>query len=297
VHYQARIAVLTSVEFDHADIYADLDAVRRAFDMLVSGMPPDGVLIAWGDSPEVRARAKAAPCPVLYYGKGGDCQWRLLAAEPSEDGGAQLKVRTPEGRELGFYSPLAGEHNALNTMACMASLCAAGMSADQAAAVQRGFGGVKRRQEVRGIARGVLVVDDFAHHPTAVRETVSAIARFGVRGWRPGAGRLVAVFEPRTNTSKRDFFQDDYATAFGAADLVFLREPPGVEDVPEDERFSSSRLAEVLKVQGAAARSFADTDALLAALLQELRAGDLCLIMSNGGFDNIHQRLLAALST
>lgn len=296
VHYLPQIAVLTSVEFDHADIYSDLDAVRRAFDMLVAEMPPDGVLMAWGGSPEVRARAKAAPCTVQFYGKGADCQWRLLAAEPARDGGAQLRVRTPEDLELDFYSPLAGEHNALNTTACLAALCAAGMKAEEAALVQAGFGGVKRRQEVRGMARGVVVVDDFAHHPTAVRETTLAIARFGVRGWTPGAGRLVTVFEPRTNTSKRGFFQDDYASAFGAADQVFLREPPGVEDLPESERFSSDRLAGALRDQGITARAYADTDALLAALLEELHEGDLCLIMSNGGFDNLHERLLESLS-
>lgn len=296
VHYLPRIAVLTSVEFDHADIYADLDAVRRAFDMLVAEMPDDGVLIAWGDSDEVRARVEASPCPVPLYGKSPDCHWRMLAAEPAQDGGAQISLRAPNGQEIRFYSPLAGEHNALNTIACLAALCAAGLSLSQAAEVQKGFGGVKRRQEVRGLARGVVVVDDFAHHPTAVRETILAISRFGVRGWAPGEGRLVAVFEPRTNTSKRSFFQDDYASAFEGADLALLREPPGTEDVPENERFSSARLAAAVTAKGISAKAYPDTDALLAALLAELRAGDLCLIMSNGGFDNLHQRLLEGLA-
>ena len=296
VHYLPRIAVLTSVEFDHADIYDDLEAIGRAFDLLVQEMPADGVLIAWGDSPEVRARVEAAPCPVLFYGNGEHCQWRLLAAQPARDGGSRLRVRAPGGGELDFHSPLAGEHNALNTTACLAALCAAGLSPAQAAEVQQGFGGVKRRQEVLGKARGVVVVDDFAHHPTAVRETLSAVARFGVRGWSPESGRLAAVFEPRTNTSKRGFFQNDYAAAFGPADMVFLREPPGVEDLPEAERFSSARLAQALRDNGTLAQAFADTDALLAALLAELGSGDLCLIMSNGGFDNLHQRLLQGLA-
>jgi UDP-N-acetylmuramate: L-alanyl-gamma-D-glutamyl-meso-diaminopimelate ligase len=296
VHYLPRIAVLTSVEFDHADIYADLDAVRRAFDMLVAEMPADGVLIAWGDSGEVRARVEASPCPVLLYGKSPDCHWRMLAAAPATDGGARISLRTPKGEEISFYSPLAGEHNALNTTACLAALCAAGLSLNRAAQVQEGFGGVKRRQEVRGVGRGVVVVDDFAHHPTAVRETVLAISRFGVRGWTPGTGRLVAVFEPRTNTSKRNFFQDDYAGAFEGADLAFLREPPGTEEVPEKERFSSARLAQAVAAKGIPAKAFPDTDALLTALLAELRADDLCLIMSNGGFDNLHQRLLQGLA-
>jgi UDP-N-acetylmuramate: L-alanyl-gamma-D-glutamyl-meso-diaminopimelate ligase len=296
VHYRPRIAILSSCEFDHADIYADMDAVRRAFDLLASALPPEGLLLAWGDSPEVLVRAQAARCPVLTYGQGADCAWRLLAVEPAPTGGARLKVRTPDGLELDFLSPLAGEHNALNTTAALAALCAAGLPPQRAAELQAGFGGVRRRQEVRGQAGGVVVVDDFAHHPTAVRETVAALKGFGLPGWRPHEGRLVAVFEPRTNTSKRAFFQEQYATAFDQADLVFLREPPGVQDLAPGERFSSARLATDLGRRGLAARAFADSDALLVALLQELRPGDLCLVMSNGGFDNLHARLLQELS-
>ncbi|MBI4797528.1 MAG: UDP-N-acetylmuramate:L-alanyl-gamma-D-glutamyl-meso-diaminopimelate ligase [Desulfarculus sp.] len=295
VHYRPRIAILTSCEFDHADIYADLNAVRRAFDLLVGALPPGGTILAWGDSPEVLARVQQAPCPVLTYGQGQDCAWRLISARPAPAGGAQLRVRTPTGLELDFLSPLAGLHNALNTTAACAALVAAGLEPARAAALQAGFGGVRRRQEVRGLASGVVVVDDFAHHPTAVRETVAAVKGFGLPGWRPGQGRLVAVFEPRTNTSKRAFFQEEYALAFDRADLVFLREPPGVQDLPAAERFSSARLAADLEARGVPARAFTDSDALLAALLKELKPGDLCLVMSNGGFDNLHARLLAGL--
>ncbi|MBI5524145.1 MAG: UDP-N-acetylmuramate:L-alanyl-gamma-D-glutamyl-meso-diaminopimelate ligase [Desulfarculus sp.] len=295
VHYRPRIAILTSCEFDHADIYADMQAVRRAFDLLVGALPPDGVILAWGDSPEVLARVAGAPCPVLTYGQGQDCAWRLVSARPATKGGAQLLVRTPTGLDLDFFSPLAGEHNALNTTAACAALVAAGLEPSRAAALQAGFGGVRRRQEVRGEAGGVVVVDDFAHHPTAVKETVAAVRLFGLPGWRPGQGRLVAVFEPRTNTSKRAFFQAEYALAFDRADLVFLREPPGVQDLPPDERFSSARLAADLETRGVPARAYEDSETLLMALLTELRPGDLCLVMSNGGFDNLHARLLASL--
>ncbi len=297
VHYRARIAIFTSCEFDHADIYPDFAAVRRAFAGLVRSLPPRGVLIAWTDSPQVRELAGMAPCPVLAYGRGADCAWRLLEATPHPQGGARLRVRIPSGRELELHSPLPGRHNALNTVAACAALCAAGLEPEQAARVQAGFGGMRRRQEVRGRAGGVTVVDDFAHHPTAVRETVAALARFGLAGWSPGGeGRLVAVFEPRTNTSRRGFFQQDYATAFTGADRVFLREPPGVEDIPPGERFSSRRLARELAARGIPATAHPDTDTLLEALVHELRAGDLCLIMSNGGFDQIHQRLLMRLA-
>lgn len=295
VYYQPRIALLTSLEFDHADIYPNLDAVRAAFGQLMAVLPTDGALIAWGDSDEVLRAAEAAPCPVVTYGQGQDCAWRLLAAHPAEGGGSELIVRGPDGAELTVRTPLVGRHNALNVTGAMAALAVAGESPDRAAELQAGFGGVKRRQEVRGQAGGVVVVDDFAHHPTAVRETVDAVARFGLPGWPAGSGRVVACFEPRSNTSRRGFFQNDYPRSFDGAEVVMLREPAMVEEIPAAERFSAARLAEDLRTRGINARSFDDTDALLAGLLEELRPGDLCLIMSNGGFDNLHERLLTAL--
>jgi UDP-N-acetylmuramate: L-alanyl-gamma-D-glutamyl-meso-diaminopimelate ligase len=295
VHYRPRVAILSSLEFDHADIYSSLEEVRAAFGLLVDRMPADGVLVAWGESEEVMARAAGAACRVETYGRGPGWDWSLLGVEPAEAGGAALRLRGPNGWELNFTSPLAGEHNALNAAAAVAALSAAGLEPARAAGLMAAFGGVKRRQQVRGAAGGVVVVDDFAHHPTAVAETTKAVARFGLPGWRPGDGRLVAVFEPRTNTSKTKRFQDEYAQSFGAADLVFLREPPDVEDVPAQERFSSARLARDLEAQGIPAAAHPDTDALLAGLLAELRPGDLCLVMSNGGFDNLHARLLEGL--
>ncbi len=295
VHYRPQVAILSSLEFDHGDIYADLNAVRAAFDMLVERIPPQGALVAWGESEEVMARAAQAACRVETYGLGPGWDWSLIAAEPAPQGGAALRLRAPNGWELNFTTPLAGEHNALNVAAAVAALSAAGLEPARAAGLMAGFGGVKRRQEVRGVADGVVVVDDFAHHPTAVSETTRAIARFGLPGWLPDQGRLVAVFEPRTNTSKTRRFQAEYAQAFDAADLVFLREPPGVEDLPPEQRFSSTRLADDLAMRGIQAAAYPDSQALLEALSQELAPGDLCLVMSNGGFDNLHQRLLEAL--
>ena len=277
VHYRPDIAVLTSCEFDHADIYADFDAVRRAFDLLAEIMPASGQLIAWGDSPEVMARTQKAKCKVVTYGQGEACHWRLISAAPAKNGGATIRLSAPGGQEMDFFSPLSGEYNALNTVAACAALCAAGLSLEQAAQVQAGFAGVRRRQEVRGTAGGVVVVDDFAHHPTAVRETGRGVASFGLPGWRPGTGRVAAVFEPRTNTSKRNFFQAQYAESFDWADLIFLREPPGLEDVPPHERFSSKRLADDLKDRSKTAWAYADTDQLLEDLMEKLKPGDLCL--------------------
>ena len=295
VHYRPKIALLTSLEFDHADIYRDMDAVRRAFGMLIDLMPPDGVLVAWRGSGEVMAQAARAGCKVVTYGAEPGADWRLLDLKPARQGGMDLKLGLPDGRSLEFYTPLVGEHNALNILGAAAAMAAAGVSPEKAAELQAGYGGVKRRQEIRGRADGVLLVDDFAHHPTAVRETVKAVARFGIKGWNPGGGRLVAVFEPRTNTSKRNFFKDEYPGSFEGADLVMLREPPGVEGLDPEERFSCAALAAKLNERKIAAKAFEETDQLLDGLLAELEPGDLCLIMSNGGFDNLHQRLLTAL--
>ncbi|MGD9124651.1 MAG: Mur ligase family protein [Desulfarculaceae bacterium] len=295
IHYRTRIGVLTSCEFDHADIYADFGQVQKAFDLFVQSIPAQGRLIAWGDSPQVMARAQEASCPVITYGAGPANAWRLSSAQPTPGGGAGLEIADPDGRKIQLRTPLAGEHNALNATAALAALCQAGLHPPEAARCLAGFGGVRRRQEVRGLAGGVVVVDDFAHHPTAVHETIKAVARFGLPGWSPGKGRLVAVFEPRSNTSRRNHFQAEYAQAFGRADLVFLREPPGVEDLPPAERFSSAQLAEDLRRQGRKAWAFIDSDVLLDGLLKALRPGDLCLIMSNGGFDDLHQRLLDQL--
>ena len=295
VHYRPKIGILTSVEFDHADIYDGMDSIRRAFDMFVGEIPAHGLLIAWGDSAEVMQRASGARCPVWSYGRGQECAWRLISAEPGRKGGARLTIRPPDGPELSFDSPLAGEHNALNTLACVMAMHAGGVPLAEACEAQKSFQGVRRRQEVRGMAGSVVVVDDFAHHPTAVRETIKAVARFGLPGWTPADGRLVAVFEPRTNTSKTKRFQAEYAEAFDGASLVFLREPPGVDDLPPEERFSSAQLARDLTSKGISAWAHPDADALLKALLEALRPGDLCLIMSNGGFEGLHGRLLSSL--
>ena len=165
------------------------------------------------------------------------------------------------------------------------------MSLEDIAGGLAGFQGVHRRQEVRGVRAGVTVIDDFAHHPTAVRETIQAIrSQYQDR-------RLIAVFEPRTNTSRRKVFQKEYVPAFEGADLILIREAPGLEKIPEEDRFSSVLLVEDLTASGRKARFFPDTGEILLHLSHELKEGDVVLIMSNGGFDNIHERLLDALES
>jgi UDP-N-acetylmuramate: L-alanyl-gamma-D-glutamyl-meso-diaminopimelate ligase len=178
----------------------------------------------------------------------------------------------------------------LNALAVIAVLDILGFDRQDVAQGLRKFQGVRRRQEVRGVARGVTVIDDFAHHPTAVRETLGALAA------AYAGRRLLAVFEPRTNSSRRKVFQEAYASAFDAATEVLVREPAPLANIPEAERFSSLQLVEELANRGLGARYFSTTEEVLSYLDGSAREGDVVVIMSNGGFDNIHQRLLELLA-
>ncbi len=288
VHFQPHLAILTSVEFDHADIYPDLAAVTQAFRGWVAGLAPEAALLAYGDAPLVRQVAGSSPARHLYYGFGADNDWRAEDVRPVP-GGMAFRV-SREGERVGeFTAPLLGRHNVLNCLAAVAALTELGVRPEVLRQGLAGFQGVKRRQEMACQGRGIVVLDDFAHHPSAVAATLEA-----VRQGYPGR-RLLAAFEPRTNTSRRRVFQADYVRAFGAADLIFVREPPDPWKVPEGERFSSEQLAADLRARGREAWSFPDTDALLAGLREALRPGDVVLVMSNGDFDHLVSRLCAAL--
>jgi UDP-N-acetylmuramate: L-alanyl-gamma-D-glutamyl-meso-diaminopimelate ligase len=288
LHYKPYVATLTSVEFDHADIFRDLDHVKQAFRTFISGIPENSVLVARDRDANIDDVIHGAGCRIEHYGEAQGSCWRLGDARFSADGAAFsiLKENKPVGS---FKSPLLGAHNLSNTVAVMAMAHNLGLSFETIGNALTGFKGVKRRQEIRGVKRGVTVLDDFAHHPTAVRETLAAV--------RPAAenGRLIAVFEPRTNSSMRDIFQDDYARAFDSADLICIRKPPLLEKIPEGQRFSSRKLAADLSKRGKKAFFFPDTDAIIEFLVPEARSGDMVFIMSNGGFDNIHERLLQRL--
>ncbi|MFA7346445.1 MAG: UDP-N-acetylmuramate--L-alanine ligase [Desulfurivibrionaceae bacterium] len=289
LHYRPRIAILTSIEFDHADIYADLAAIKVSFAKLVASMPADGFLVACWDDPVVREVCQGATCTVVGYGSSDGCDWRItdLSVRPAA---TSFQVDR-HGVSFGvFENVLPGRHNALNALAVIAVLDILGFAREDVARGLRKFQGVRRRQEVRGVARGVTVIDDFAHHPTAVRETLGALAA------AYAGHRLVAVFEPRTNSSRRKVFQEAYASAFDAAAEVLVREPAPLANIPEGDRFSSRRLVEDLVGRGLCSRYFSTTEDVLSYLDGSVREGDVVAIMSNGGFDNIHQRLLELLS-
>jgi UDP-N-acetylmuramate: L-alanyl-gamma-D-glutamyl-meso-diaminopimelate ligase len=289
MHYTPEIAALTSVEFDHADIFTDLDHVRRIFQDFIDALPRESTLIAFDADTNIDGLVSRKFDRILRYGRGLESPWRLgaISIRPPEIDFAVFK----RGERFGqFKTRLPGEHNLFNILAVIAMADQLGIPAPVIGAALLRFDGVKRRQEIRGIRRGITVMDDFAHHPTAVRETIRALKPFYPDG------RVIAIFEPRTNSSMRDIFQEVYPESFDDADLICIRHPPLLEKIPVGHRFSSEKLVEDLKRRGKLAFYFPTTDAIIEFLTPEARSGDLLLIMSNGGFDNIHERLLEQLS-
>jgi UDP-N-acetylmuramate: L-alanyl-gamma-D-glutamyl-meso-diaminopimelate ligase len=294
LHYGARTLVLTSVEFDHADIYRDLDHVKQAFRTLVSCMPADGAIVAAVNHEGVRDVIRDAACPVVGYGIGaeGGPAWRAAGLDVEAEGSAFV-VERDGAQPVPVRVPLFGGFNVENALAALATLDVLGVPLEESGPALARFQGVKRRQEVRGEARGVLVLDDFAHHPTAVRGTLEA-----VRARYPGR-RIVAVFEPRTNTSRRAVFQASYREAFDDADRVVIAAPPpgpiysATGEVTEF--FSAPRLASDLCARGLAAEAIDGVDRIVERLASTCRPGDVVLVMSNGAFGNIWDKLLTVL--
>ena len=288
LHFQPQMAVLTSVEFDHADIFHDLKHVKEIFSGFVSALPGSSLLLAFDGEQNVTEVIGRHHCRIERYGKKATSPWRLgfVSAEPPWTVFEVFKNNERFGR---FKTKLFGEHNLLNALAVIAIADGLNIAVDAIAKALQTFEGIKRRQEIRGQKRQITVMDDFAHHPTAVRETVRAVKLV------VSTGRLIAVFEPRTNTSMRSVFQKEYAGVFDPADIICIRKPPLLNKIPSGQQFSSEQLVADLKIRGKDAHYFPDTDAILDFLLITAKPGDLVLIMSNGGFDNIHQRLLENL--
>lgn len=286
--YLPEIAVIGNIEFDHADIYADLDAVRLAFRRLVNLVPRNGLLLLGADSPHAASLQAHAVSPVETFGTDVEATWRASNIRHA-DGITRFQVNR-SGELFGeFESPLLGIHNVRNTLAAIAVGGRLGIGASTLSAGLKRFKGIKRRLETVGIRRDVTVLDDFAHHPTAVRETLAAL-----RTGYPSR-RVWAVFEPRSASSCRRVFQDDFAAAFGKADEVVIA---GVfrSSLPDAERLSAEDLVADLQGRGQRARHIPEVDGIVRTIVDEHRPGDVVVLMSNGGFGGIHQKLLKALS-
>jgi UDP-N-acetylmuramate: L-alanyl-gamma-D-glutamyl-meso-diaminopimelate ligase len=289
--YLPDIAVINNVEFDHADIYADFEAVTLAFRRLVNLVPRRGLLLVGADSAGARALVPAAVSRVQTFGTADDGEapdWQAHDIEPTCDT-TRFKVRRGGSPFGSFELPLVGTHNVRNALAAIAVATETGLDVERIADGLRLFAGVKRRLEIVGTADGVTVYDDFAHHPTAVAETLA-----GLRGSNPTA-RIWAVFEPRSASSCRRVFQDDFARAFAGADEVLIA-PVFRSKLPEAERLSVPQLVADLQARGQSAREAASLDDIVSIVQREHRPGDLVVMMSNGGFGGIHQQLLRALA-
>ena len=285
LHYRPKNAVITSIEFDHADIFEDFDAIKRSFRKFVALLPRDGVLVACAQWPSVMEVARDASCRVVTYGLDAPADWMARDINFGLSDTSYVAVNK-SGLKLPVSIRAPGRHNVLNSLSVLALCHALGLDVKAVVAGLGACRGVKRRQEVRGEVRGVVVIDDFAHHPRAVSETLLALRQ------RYKDRRLVAVFEPRTNTSRRAVFQSDYARAFSAADKVLVRSVPDPEKAPEGDRFSSRRLVRDLRGHGIDAHFHEDATSIIQGILKDLKPGDVYVILSNGPFENIHERLL-----
>jgi UDP-N-acetylmuramate: L-alanyl-gamma-D-glutamyl-meso-diaminopimelate ligase len=287
LHYFPDAAILTHVEFDHADIYKDLDAVKTAFKRMVNLIPRRGRLVAFDGSENVSECCAKAFCAVERYGFAEGSMWRCVDMKM---GAATEWTLLREGKEFARLTlPMAGEHNALNATA--AAALAAGQGVPVAAIVDAlaTFKSVKRRLEVKAEVAGVTVIDDFAHHPTAIRETLRAL-----RGAYPGR-RLWAVLEPRSNTLRRNVFELELVEALVLADEVVLAGVFKSEAIPAEERMHPEQVVAALRARGVPALLCEDADAIVSEAAPRMVAGDVVAILSNGGFGGIYEKLPKAL--
>ena len=289
LHYFPDAAVLTHVEYDHADIYVDLAAVKTAFKRLVNLVPRRGRLVAFDGSDNVSECVSRAFCAVERYGFGADSYWRLmdLRHEGTESRWTLERAGAPFAQ---LRLPMAGEHNALNATAAAALAAGQGVPAEAIVEALATFRSVKRRLEVRAEVNGVTIIDDFAHHPTAVRETLRAL-----RTAYPGR-RLWAILEPRSNTLRRNVFEHELVESLALADRSVLAAIFKSEAIPPAERLHPENVVAALQARGLQSAVYADADAIVAAITTELRVGDVVAILSNGGFGGIYQKLPKAIA-
>jgi len=288
LHYFPDALILTSVEFDHADIYADLEAVKTAFKRLVNLVPRRGAIVAWDGSANVTECVAGALCHVERYGFSDEADWRIRNLR-HEDGLTRWEVWRDGALWAEFEMALAGEHNALNATAAAALAEGQGIGKEAIQAALAGFKSVKRRLEVRAQIGGVTVIDDFAHHPTAIRETLRAL-----RSVYPQS-RLWAVLEPRSNTLRRKVLESDLVESLRLADRVLLAGVYQQQRIPDAERLHPEDVVAALNAHGTGAELGADVEAIVNRIAPQLEPGDVVAILSNGGFDGIYEKLPARL--
>lgn len=290
LHYKPRLVILTSIEFDHADIYRDLDHLKGSFLKLMGIIPEGGSLVVCNEYEAAKDVARAARCPVVFYGSGEPSGWSAEGVRACA--GKTLFEPVYRGKSEGLIEmPLMGLHNAKNALAVYVLARELGIETKTIREGMASFSGVRRRQEVKAMVGGVTVIDDFAHHPTAVRETITA-----VRAAYPSQ-RLWAIFEPRSNTSRRRIFQREFATALAGADRVIIAGVYQPDKVPEGDRLSPPEIVDAINRQHRDGRArFVERAAEIPGhIALEAKPGDVVLVMSNGGFDGVQEKILKAL--
>jgi UDP-N-acetylmuramate: L-alanyl-gamma-D-glutamyl-meso-diaminopimelate ligase len=304
-HYRPQTVILTSIELDHVDIFPSFDAVRDTFKKLVALVPADGLIVVNAEAADAVAVARAGACPVeTYCVLGGDgaaygedsdggvpaaVSWVAKNLEVGKSGRVAFDVFHKGERIERFETLLVGRHNVGNCLAAIAVAHARGVAIKDLVRGVASFAGVKRRQELRGIAGGVTVLDDYAHHPTAVRETLKGLRR------RFPTRRLIAVYEPRSATSRRNTFQAEFVEAFAHADEVIVGRMFDPSRIPVEQRFDPERLALDLHGSGTKASYIPDTDAIVRQLAESAAPGDVVCVLSSGSFDGLHDKLLDAI--
>ncbi len=283
VHYLPEVAIINNLEFDHADIFENLAAIEKSFRHLIRLVPRNGLLLANGDDPNLVPLLDVNFCSVKRFGLGAD---NAIQAANVKLGPTASEFELPSFK---FHINLAGELNVRNALAVVAAAKHCGLSNKQIQSAFDTFKGIKRRMEVRGIAGGVTVIDDFGHHPTAIRETLKALRL------RYPRERLWAVFEPRTNTTRRNVFQQELAEAFAQADAVVVAEVARLHLLPEAERLDPTRLMSDLQGAGKDAAYLPEVNSIVNHIAEGIQGGDVVCVFSNGGFGGIHQKLLDRL--
>jgi len=285
MHYNPYLAAITSIEFDHADIYKGIEEITNSFTRFIKIVPKEGIVCVNSDDPLAADITKEAQCPIVSFATRSDADL-TVGDVTSQNGKTKFTIFKKNTEFARVTTDLFGNYNISNILAATTLSSVIGIPPETIVEAIETFQGVKRRLEVLGEYNNIMVIDDFAHHPTAVCETIQAVkSHYGNR-------RLIAVFEPRSNSSRRNIFQNAYADSFTDADVVILPEPPMMDKIPLNERFSSPKLIADLKKRGIEAHYFPDNHALFGGLLARIKPGDVILVMSNGAFDNIQGRLV-----
>ena len=283
VHYLPEAVVINNLEFDHADIFGSLAEIQTSFQRLINIIPRNGLLLANGDEPNLLPLTGVGHCPVRHFGLGNDCDAQADQLLFSESG-STFRLGSAQ-----FRIPMIGELNVRNALAALLMARYAGLSDEQIQAGFDTFEGIRRRMEIRGEVNGVTVIDDFAHHPTAIRETLKALGR------RFPERRVWAIFEPRSNTTRRNHFQIELAEALRLAKRVVVAEVARLEQVPPEERLNPAQLMADIRAAGVETDYLPTADEIVADVVPQAQPGDILCVLSNGGFDNIHQKLIDAL--